>query len=92
MTKHTRTKEHPPILSHRIEPRGIESGIHVCTPKSLVYHLGGLYGKVARQLVVDPSYVSRVARGECESKSVEDALRRELIKIRNRITKLNAVR
>ena len=43
--------------------------------------LRGLYGRVARQLRVDPSYVSRVARGERESKIVEAALKRELAKI-----------
>ena len=42
----------------------------------------GLYSRVARQLGVDRSYVSRVARGERRSKRIEDALRAELKRIR----------
>jgi CheY-like chemotaxis protein len=38
----------------------------------------GIYSRVARQLGVDRSYVSRVARGERRSEQVEDALREEL--------------
>ena len=40
--------------------------------------LRGLYARVARKLKVDPSYVSRVARGERESAAVLAALDREL--------------
>jgi transcriptional regulator with XRE-family HTH domain len=36
--------------------------------------LCGLYSRIARQLNVDRSYVSRVARGERQSKQVEQAL------------------
>jgi hypothetical protein len=35
----------------------------------------GLYVRVARKLDVDPSYVSRVARGDRRSSEIEDALR-----------------
>ncbi|HVO81001.1 MAG TPA: hypothetical protein VMT28_09730 [Terriglobales bacterium] len=38
----------------------------------------GLYVRIARNLGVDPSYVSRVARGQRHSAIVEEALRREL--------------
>ena len=41
----------------------------------------GLYGRVASQLDVDPSYVSRVARGERQSEVIEAALQREMRKI-----------
>jgi hypothetical protein len=34
----------------------------------------GLYARVAKQLAVDPSYVSRVARGERRNTDVESAL------------------
>jgi transcriptional regulator with XRE-family HTH domain len=34
----------------------------------------GLYARVAKQLGVDPSYVSRVARGERRNADVENAL------------------
>ncbi len=41
----------------------------------------GLYSRVARQLAVDRSYVSRVARGERRSPRVEAALKNELRRI-----------
>ena len=41
----------------------------------------GLYGRVARELKLDPSYVSRVARGERRSETVEAALEREMKRI-----------
>lgn len=50
-------------------------------PADLASVVRGLYKRVADRLGVDPSYVSRVARNERDSKSVGDALRRELSKI-----------
>jgi transcriptional regulator with XRE-family HTH domain len=41
----------------------------------------GLYSRVARKLGVDPSYVSRVARGERESEIVLSALTEEVKKV-----------
>ncbi len=41
----------------------------------------GLYARVARQLGVDRSYVSRVARGERTSPEVEAALHAEVKRI-----------
>ena len=41
----------------------------------------GIYSRVARQLGVDRSYVSRVARGERRSKEIEKALRAELRRV-----------
>ena len=41
----------------------------------------GLYARVARRLGVDRSYVSRVARGERQSRRVERALQAELKRI-----------
>jgi hypothetical protein len=41
----------------------------------------GLYARVARKLGVDVSYVSRIARGERQSKVAEKALNREFFKI-----------
>jgi hypothetical protein len=38
----------------------------------------GLYNRVAQKLGCDPSYVSRVARGERTSKAVSEALRAEI--------------
>jgi hypothetical protein len=50
-------------------------------PYNLASLIRGLYGRVARQLKVDPSYVSRVARGERESREIEASLERELKRI-----------
>jgi hypothetical protein len=47
-------------------------------PRDLSSLVRGLYGRVARKLHVDPSYVSRVARGERQSGWIEGALRSEL--------------
>jgi hypothetical protein len=55
---------------------------HVGTPPyNLASLIRGLYGRVARQLRVDPSYVSRVARGERRSADIEGALEKELRRI-----------
>jgi transcriptional regulator with XRE-family HTH domain len=45
----------------------------------------GLYGRIARELGVDPSYVSRVARGDRRSSQIENALRQALEKIDHRL-------
>ena len=50
-------------------------------PHNLASLIRGLYGRVARHLNVDPSYVSRVARGERQSDSIEAALEKELRRI-----------
>ena len=50
-------------------------------PKNIASVIRGLYGRVARQLQVDPSYVSRVARQERRSETIEAALRREIGRI-----------
>ena len=50
-------------------------------PKNIASLIRGLYGRVARELKVDPSYVSRVARQERRSETIETALRREIGRI-----------
>jgi hypothetical protein len=50
-------------------------------PTNLASLIRGLYGRVARNLKVDPSYVSRVARGERQSDVIEVALEKELRRI-----------
>ena len=45
----------------------------------------GLYVRIARKLGVDPSYVSRVARGDRRSSEVEKALRRALDEINQKL-------
>jgi len=54
---------------------------YIRAPKDLSPQLRGLYERVARQLGVDPSYVSQVARGQSQSALVENALRHELTQI-----------
>lgn len=50
----------------------------------------GLYNRVARKLGVDPSYVSRVARGERRSPDILAALEDEMLIIREHLnTHLN---
>lgn len=60
-------------------------------PVNLASLIRGIYRRVARQLHVDPSYVSRVARRERRSKIIEIALRRELIRILEDIKKGRSV-
>lgn len=48
----------------------------------------GLYNRVAKQLGVDPSYVSRIARGERFNQEVETALLRELVRLHGLSSKL----
>ena len=45
----------------------------------------GIYNRVAKRLAVDPSYVSRVARGERKSLVVEKALAEEVRIIREHL-------
>jgi len=47
----------------------------------------GLYVRIARKLGIDPSYVSRVARGDRHSKQVENVLRQELEAINRRLAR-----
>ena len=49
----------------------------------------GLYRRVAAKLGVDPSFVSRVARGERRSPAVLAALREEMSVIREHLNKLD---
>lgn len=56
-------------------------------PKNLASIFRGLYVRVASRLGVDPSYVSRVARGERNSEAIEAALERETHKIIGQIAK-----
>lgn len=44
-------------------------------------HYRGLFSRVAREVGVDRSYVSRVARGERQSERVQNALNREIARI-----------
>src|SRR5580704_12092151 len=58
-------------------------------PTNLASLIRGLYGRVARRLKVDPSYVSRVARGERQSDEIEAALEKELRRIMSLVSNHN---
>jgi hypothetical protein len=58
-----------------------DSTAKVSVVNHYVQSLCGLYSRVARQLRVDRSYVSRVARGERRSEPVENALVSEFDRI-----------
>lgn len=60
---------------------GREKNNRSATPTNLASLIRGLYGRVARKLKVDASYVSRVARGERQSDAIEASLERELKRI-----------
>jgi transcriptional regulator with XRE-family HTH domain len=60
-----------------------ENGVDT-TALGLASLFRGLYNRVARELGVDPSYVSRVARGERRSELVQAALAKEMSKILGR--------
>jgi len=47
----------------------------------------GIYSRVAKQLGIDRSYVSRVASGERKSEKVQKALQRELDRIEKMMKK-----
>jgi hypothetical protein len=55
-------------------------------PTNLASLIRGLYGRVAKQLKVDPSYVSRVARGERQSDAIETSLEKELRRIMSMVS------
>ena len=46
----------------------------------------GLYVRIARKLGVDPSYVSRVARGDRRSDEIENALGQALAEINQQLS------
>lgn len=60
---------------------GNDSAQKVSLINRYVQSLCGLYSRVARQLGVDRSYVSRVARGERRSENIERALTNEFDRI-----------
>jgi len=50
-------------------------------PISLPSLFRGLYSRVAEKLGIDPSYVSRVARGERNSEEISEALEVEIRRV-----------
>jgi hypothetical protein len=63
----------------------MKNGNEDIPPNNLASCLRGLYGRVADRLRVDPSYVSRVARGERKSEEIEAALLQEMRAIMRRL-------
>jgi hypothetical protein len=65
-------------------PDNASTGLNAGAPLPQALYRG-LYGRVARKLGVDPSYVSRVARGERQSPEVQTALGQEIEQITKRL-------
>ena len=68
--------------------RDKSNGITQFTHMAALYR--GIYSRVADKLGVDPSYVSRVARGERESEKVRAALDSELAQIARSFARHNS--
>ena len=58
----------------------MKSSVAIPSPR-LPSFFRGLYARVAKGLGFDPSYVSRIARGERRPEIVEKAIRREMDKV-----------
>ena len=70
-------------VDEMIEMNGQDTKQKMSIVNRYVQSLCGLYSRVARQLSVDRSYVSRVARGERHSEAVENAISTEFDRIMN---------
>jgi transcriptional regulator with XRE-family HTH domain len=57
------------------------------SPLQVASMMRGLYRRVADKLGVDPSYVSRVARGDRRSPKIEEVLDREVSRILTSISR-----
>ncbi len=68
-------------VDEMIEMNGQDTKQKMSIVNRYVQSLCGLYSRVARQLSVDRSYVSRVARGERHSEAVENAISTEFDRI-----------
>jgi hypothetical protein len=71
--------------THDASNRNVDSGANISPDSSTASKLHalpslcrGLYSRVAQKLGCDPSYVSRVARGERTSETISHALRAEI--------------
>ena len=68
-------------LDQIVETNGQDAKHKMSVVNRYVQSLCGLYSRVARQLRVDRSYVSRVARGERHSEAVEQAISTEFDRV-----------
>jgi hypothetical protein len=57
---------------------GVHDNNHAPDLRCLPSLCRGIYNRVAQKLGCDPSYVSRVARGERKSEAISEALRAEI--------------
>ena len=76
-----RTNDDPLSINDRQPGTDDQLRKRVSTLNRYVQSLCGLYSRIARQLQVDRSYVSRVARGERRSPQIEQALSTEFTRI-----------
>ena len=70
-------------VDEMVEMNGQDTKNKMSVVNRYVQSLCGLYSRVARQLRVDRSYVSRVARGERHSEVVEQAISTEFDRVMN---------
>jgi len=57
---------------------GVHDNNHAPDLRCLPSLCRGIYNRVAQKLGCDPSYVSRVARGQRKSEAISEALREEI--------------
>ena len=69
---------------------GVHDNDHAPDLRCLPSLCRGIYNRVAQKLGCDPSYVSRVARGERKSEAVSNALRAEIQLTWAKVTEGNA--
>lgn len=70
--------EHQGALSIEGFMNGVHDNTHAPDLRCLPSLCRGIYNRVAQKLGCDPSYVSRVARGERKSEAISEALRAEI--------------
>ena len=77
---------HLALLSQFVSADTLETMAKPKEAMTLDWHIQfrGVYTRIAKQLKVHPSYVSRVARGERRSEKIEQALRAEIAQIEKR--------
>lgn len=81
MSKRSCSKRRSLQRGGKRQPSRAAVGAWSHTPANLASRLRGIYRRIAHQLKVDSSYVSRVARSQRRSRAIERALRRELASI-----------
>jgi hypothetical protein len=80
-----------PILNHGAHMKR-SSQNEIMNSLRVITVFRGIYRRVAKQLDIDPSYVSRVARGERRAAFVTEALKKEIRQAMGRARRFQVVR